>query len=141
MAVMAKEASPQAIRRGTDFDVRAGRLLKAKRLLSGHTLNGVSKKIGLSYCQIQKYELAQNRISIERLCQMGRAIGFDPADFLREVDGRKKQKTALAEVAADAADIKIMRAASQISNPDDKKMLLALARHFAGVEDDEDLVK
>lgn len=49
------------------FNKQLGNLIRAKRLIYGFTLKIMADKIGVSYQQIQKYEIGNNAISSYKL--------------------------------------------------------------------------
>ncbi|MDR3224556.1 MAG: helix-turn-helix domain-containing protein [Holosporales bacterium] len=52
------------------IDTIVGSQLREKRLKRGMTLSDVARKIGVSYQQVQKYELAQSKISASNLYKL-----------------------------------------------------------------------
>lgn len=63
------EKSPQ------DVDRLVGARIRQARILAGISQGDVGKAIGLSFQQVQKYELGSNRVSAGRLDQIARALG------------------------------------------------------------------
>jgi transcriptional regulator with XRE-family HTH domain len=121
---------------GRDFDVRAGHLLRFFRLrrkISREFLAAActERGFGLVPQQIHKYEAGINRMPIERLCQFGEVLDFDPGEFLCTVAERDAQGAEFVGMGIGPMITKLMVTGSRISDPDDMKALLALARHFA----------
>lgn len=66
-------------------DRTTGQIIRDIRKTLGLTQMQLAEKIGLSYQQVQKYEKGIDRVSVERLKQMARALDtpvstFFPAD-------------------------------------------------------------
>ncbi|MEN0654179.1 MULTISPECIES: helix-turn-helix domain-containing protein [Hyphobacterium] len=64
--------NPRAI---TDFDVELGERIRIARKLAGLTQTALADKLGLTFQQIQKYELGRNRIAAGRLVELAEALG------------------------------------------------------------------
>lgn len=62
-------------------DVHVGRKLKELRLMRGKTQTEVAEGLGISFQQVQKYELGRNRVSASKLFEMSRILGVNPAYF------------------------------------------------------------
>ena len=62
-------------------DKTTGQLLKEARKARGLTQMELSEKIGVSYQQVQKYENDVDRISVDRLKQIARAVGVPVSTF------------------------------------------------------------
>lgn len=62
-------------------DVHVGQRLRERRTLMGMTQTAVGNKLGLTFQQIQKYELGTNRIGASRLWQLCGMLDVDPNYF------------------------------------------------------------
>ena len=62
-------------------DVHVGKKLKELRLLRGMTQTEVADGLGISFQQVQKYELGRNRISASKLFEASQILAVDPAVF------------------------------------------------------------
>lgn len=71
-------------------DVYVGNRLRARRRILGMSQIELSKKIGITFQQLQKYENASNRISASRLYDLANALGTDISYFF---DGYASNKT------------------------------------------------
>ena len=58
----------------TEFNKELGRLIRAAREMVGMTQKQVAKKIGVTFQQIQKYEVGDNGMSVYRLYQLSGAL-------------------------------------------------------------------
>lgn len=69
----------------TDYDVELGRMLATMRMRLGLSQKDVANKVGVTFQQIQKYETADNRLSVSRLHQIvTKCFGMGISDFLNE---------------------------------------------------------
>lgn len=75
----------------TEADIFAGNQLKRIRRLSGFTQKQLAQAIGISFQQLQKYEKAINRMTVNRLQQFADALNVPLSSFfqsLNEIDPR-----------------------------------------------------
>ena len=56
--------------------------MRQLRVARGLSQTDVGKRIGISFQQLQKYELAANRISVSRLVQLAAALDVEPGDIV-----------------------------------------------------------
>jgi transcriptional regulator with XRE-family HTH domain len=68
-------------------DVHVGRKLKQIRTLRRFSQTDVAHRLGLSFQQIQKYEIGSNRIAASRLFELAQIFDISPAYFFEGVDG------------------------------------------------------
>jgi len=55
-------------------DRRIGKNIDAARRLAGLSMSGLAKKVGVSHQQVQKYIVAENRVSASRLVTIAEAL-------------------------------------------------------------------
>jgi len=67
-------------------DVHVGKKLKEFRLLRGMTQTEVAEGLGISFQQVQKYELGRNRISASKLFEVSRILAIEPGEFFAGFD-------------------------------------------------------
>ncbi len=63
-----------------------GDAVRARRVAIGVSQNGLAKALGVSFQQVQKYELGQNRIATSRLIHIARALDCKITAFIPEED-------------------------------------------------------
>ncbi len=71
--------------RTQEIDAIIGQKVRSLRKLKGMNQNDFAKLIGITFQQLQKYELATNRISCSRLVIIAEALGVEPAIFYEDV--------------------------------------------------------
>jgi transcriptional regulator with XRE-family HTH domain len=90
--------------------------------MRGQSQNGLADKLGLSFQQVQKYEIGSNRISASRLFGISRVLGVTPNYFFEGLEDTRDGETA-------AVDLKAIRIATMIANIPDKK----IKKHLYGL--------
>jgi len=71
-------------------DVHVGKKLKKIRTLRRLSQTDVANRLGLSFQQIQKYEIGSNRIAASRLFELAQMFDLSPAYFFEGLyDGDK----------------------------------------------------
>lgn len=68
------------------IDVHVGRRLRAARRAAGLTQQDIGQRLGLTFQQIQKYEIAQNRICASRLFLIAEMLGVTVDYFFEGLD-------------------------------------------------------
>ncbi len=69
-----------------DFDIKKelGRIIKKERVRAGLTQMQLADKLGITYQQIQKYEMGKSSVSVERLFQIADALNVNISSLLPE---------------------------------------------------------
>ena len=70
-------------RKATNIDTRIGKRIRSERIKRGMTLKNVGDVIGVTFQQVRKYELGDNRITVCRLYALAESWGMDIGDFLK----------------------------------------------------------
>lgn len=83
------------------IDKLTGEAIRRNRKAVGLSQADLGKAAGVTFQQIQKYELGQNRVSVSRLFQLASTLGVDPAALVTEV-----QRSMFRTEAAPATPIK-----------------------------------
>lgn len=78
--------SPHAV------DVHVGARIRQQRTLLGMSMEKLAEKLGLTYQQVAKYELGQNRVSASRMWQFAQALGVPVASFFEGLQESGKAK-------------------------------------------------
>ena len=81
--------------------------------MRGKTQTEVAEGLGISFQQVQKYELGRNRVSASKLFEMSRILGVNPAYFF---DGLGE------DLAANAVDDESARIAAMVSRIGDNRV-------------------
>ncbi|TDL85180.1 helix-turn-helix domain-containing protein [Meridianimarinicoccus aquatilis] len=67
------------------IDKLTGEAIRRNRKAVGLSQADLGRAAGVTFQQIQKYELGQNRVSVSRLFQLASTLGIDPAVLVTEV--------------------------------------------------------
>lgn len=119
---------------------KIGAALKRMRKAKAMSQANVARLCGLTFQQIQKYEMGLNTPPIYRLIRMADALGFDPVVFLGEIiadfsSGKEAsgQHTALDEMIASRCGAELAMLFTALPQRD-RAALLRLARHLADAD-------
>lgn len=113
----------------TPLDVQLGTKIKRRRLMMRMSQEALAKEIGLTFQQVQKYERGTNRITVNRLADISRALRVPLGYFLDEkLLGESTEKTAIDDRLYNRDVLDVARAYIQIKNPVFKKRLKRLAQ-------------
>src|SRR5262245_55560885 len=73
----------QQARKTDDLDLLIGRRLRERRILLAISQEELARRIGLSFQQLQKYEVGENRISAARLFKLSEILAVPISWFFR----------------------------------------------------------
>lgn len=74
-------------------DVHVGRKLKEIRALKRFSQTDVAQRLGLSFQQVQKYEIGSNRIAASRLFELAQIFEISPAYFFEGLENTTQRET------------------------------------------------
>jgi transcriptional regulator with XRE-family HTH domain len=90
-------AAPIKPRTATDIDLLIGKQLRQLRRRLGVKQAELSRSVGISYPQMQKYEIGENRITVAMLFRICVALNVRPVDFMTllsaDIAARKSRGT------------------------------------------------
>jgi len=109
------------------IDAAVGGQVRMRRILLGMSQDAVSKSLGLTFQQLQKYEHGANRISGSRLYQLSLILHCPVLFFFETVDvGSGPEAAQEAYAAADELPADLMQ----------KRTTVELVRAFYAIEDE-----
>lgn len=114
------------------IDVAVGAQVRLRRILLGLSQEAVSKVIGLTFQQLQKYEHGTNRISGSRLYQLSLILHVPVSYFFETVDVEGGPEAA--QEAYDAVNLHDIE--DMPSDLMKKRKTVELVRAFYAIEDD-----
>ncbi|MCV0427249.1 MAG: helix-turn-helix domain-containing protein [Roseibium sp.] len=79
-----------AKKKADDVDVYVGKRIRARRINLGETQEGLGRKLGVSFQQIQKYERGANRVSASRLLTFAKVLSVPVTFFYEGAPGTEK---------------------------------------------------
>jgi transcriptional regulator with XRE-family HTH domain len=118
---------------GRDADV--GCRIRAQRLVRHLSLTELANKLGVSFQQVQKYEKGLNRVGAGRLARIADVLNLPVSFFFggdhtpSEADERVNPGLNFLET---AGAVRLVRAYSQIEDPQIRRALVDLAEEIAG---------
>ncbi|MCB1328388.1 MAG: helix-turn-helix transcriptional regulator [Maritimibacter sp.] len=71
-------------------DSHVGNRIRARRAEIGKSQQRLAEEVGLTFQQIQKYELGQNRVAAPKLWAISNALGVRVDYFFEGLDARKQ---------------------------------------------------
>jgi transcriptional regulator with XRE-family HTH domain len=80
----------QQARKTDDLDLLIGRRLRERRILLAISQEELARRIGLSFQQLQKYEVGENRISAARLFKLSEMLAVPISWFFRPATGSRR---------------------------------------------------
>jgi len=111
------------------IDLVVGDKLRRARKLAGKTQSDLADVLGISFQQVQKYELGRNRISAGKLYETSQWLGL-PISFFFEVDETKPHMSGVApEVIAFAQSFE------RVECPELRKKIGALMAEIVSSQD------
>lgn len=118
-----------------DVETHIGQQLKMLRISNKMSQKALAEKLGITYQQVQKYEMGMNRISVARVWQFCKIFSVTP-DFLFENvlnldDKNAKAGELIPNVVATSQDIKLMLAFKKIENGDERNLIIKMCQAFA----------
>jgi transcriptional regulator with XRE-family HTH domain len=72
------------------IDIHVGKRIRTRRLLRGMTQATLASHLGLSFQQLQKYEIGANRVSASRLSEIADILHVPIAYFFGELDENER---------------------------------------------------
>lgn len=118
-----------------EVETHIGQQLKMLRISNKMSQKALAEKLGITYQQVQKYEMGMNRISVARVWQFCKIFSVTP-DYLFENlldldDKNAKAGELIPNVMATSQDIKLMLAFKKIENGDERNLVIKMCQAFA----------
>ena len=79
------------------IDVHVGKMIRARRRAIGVSQHELAPVIGVTFQQVQKYELGSNRVSASRLFAIAQALGVPVASFFADLEEAGANPSVLSE--------------------------------------------
>lgn len=67
------------------IDIHVGKLIRRRRWMIGMTQQQLADKVGVTFQQVQKYEIGMNRVSASRIFDIAMALDAPVSFFFDEV--------------------------------------------------------
>ncbi len=118
-------------------DVHVGQRIRTRRLSAGLSQTALADGLGITFQQVQKYELGANRVGAGRLSAIARRLGVDISFFYEGAPGAgaKQDDAALPDFATELITsrqgVELARAFTAIKSERGRSAILVLARALA----------
>jgi len=112
----------------TSLDKEIGRRLRQARLAENLTQDGLAKKLGISFQQVQKYENGSNRVSASRLFSVAKVLNLPIIYFYDEIEGPGSAVATAEDSALPDRVIRVARVLSEIPDGAIKDQLFQLVK-------------
>jgi transcriptional regulator with XRE-family HTH domain len=116
-------------RRPNAVDVAVGRNLRLWRLARGLSQSQLAKRLGVTFQQVQKYEVGGNRVPTGRLVKVAAILGVPIAALF---EGTDEPTESLSALISDSRSFRLAHAFAAIKSNKFRESLVALVEKLAG---------
>ncbi len=127
-------------RRTTPVDRRIGARVRLRRQSLGMSQTELSRKIGVTFQQLQKYETGANRIGASRLASIADALGVPITFFFEELKAAGEpagENDAVMIALRDRMTVELVKAFAALPSPILRRRILDFVRTASGSETPE----
>jgi transcriptional regulator with XRE-family HTH domain len=125
--------SPRDSKRPSQLDVVIGRNVRLWRMARELSQAQLANQVGITFQQLQKYEVGANRISTGRLLKLARILGVDISRLLEGTDVTDREKLRKLALFEDARSYRLACAFNAISNEHLRLRITELVEQIAAV--------
>lgn len=138
--VTAKKKSRRGVsplRKANEIDAMVGKRLRLRRVMLGISQDELARRLGLTFQQVQKYELGTNRISASRLYQLAEILDTTVAWFFdnlgaSDMPDHNEAPEAVPDAFSRRETLELVRTYYEIGDPAMRRQLYRMARLLAG---------
>jgi transcriptional regulator with XRE-family HTH domain len=112
------------------IDVAVGRNVRIWRMAKGMTQEALANRVGVTFQQLQKYEIGGNRIPTGRLVKISGILGIPISALFEGTNGAEPPRSLLALI-ADGRSFRLARAFAAIENSAMRLSLVSLVETIA----------
>jgi len=116
------------------IDIHVGKLIRARRRAIGVSQHDLAPLIGVTFQQVQKYEIGSNRVSASKLFAIAQALGVPVATFFADLEEAGADPSVLSEFGdflTFNGSTELVKAYRHLST-DQRRVLVDLAQVMAG---------
>ena len=123
------------------IDVHVGSRVRLRRMLVGMSQEKLGDMLGLTFQQVQKYEMGANRIGASRLYQISQILGVPVQFFFDDMPGGNDGNGPgfsegdgapyVMDFVSSSEGLQLNRAFSKIEKPEVRKKLLELVKSLS----------
>lgn len=117
-------------------DQRLGESLRRIRIKRGVSQTEIAESVGVTFQQIQKYEIGANRLSVSRLIDLAKYLNVSAADFILSFEKAERKKLDTIEEAFKISrpGRKLLDTFEGIKDSRLQKSLLLIAESFSEID-------
>jgi transcriptional regulator with XRE-family HTH domain len=113
-------------------DIVIGRNVRARRLERGMSQSALARALGLTFQQVQRYELGINRIGGGRLARIAELFGVPVAALFDGAEaGAQPRHASLVRLIADKEPLRLVQAFARVEDRRARTLIIALTELFA----------
>lgn len=113
-------------------DRQVGQRVRAYRLARSMSQTELGQKVGVTFQQIQKYEMGTNRIGSSRLKRVATVLGVSIGALFAEGEDEQSRHDPLSDILAQPHAVRLLKAFGAITND---KLRLSLVHLAEGLEE------
>lgn len=117
-------------KRASWIDVAVGRNVRVWRMAKGMTQEQLANRVGVTFQQLQKYEIGGNRIPTGRLVKLSGILGIPISALFEGTNGAEPPRSLLALI-SDGRSFRLARAFAAIENSAMRLSLVNLVEKMA----------
>jgi transcriptional regulator with XRE-family HTH domain len=117
-------------RRPDAVDVAVGRNLRLWRIARGLSQSELAKRVGVTFQQVQKYEIGSNRVSTGRLVKAAAILGIPIGGLFH---GTAEPSESLSALISDSRSYRLAQAFAAIRSNKFRESLVALVEKLAAL--------
>ena len=122
-----------------EMDRHVGARIRSRRMMLAMSQEQLSRAIGLTFQQVQKYEKGANRVGASRLAQLAEALNVPIAWFF-EGEGAPRQQgdgseNMIDKFVATSEGVALVRAFVQVKDAHTRRAVVELVERIAGRSD------
>jgi transcriptional regulator with XRE-family HTH domain len=130
--------------RGTFTDQHVGHRIRMRRLTLDMTQSELGREVGVTFQQIQKYELGKIRVGASRLQQIAKVLGVPIGFFFEGImaedtqpapDGAQANYNEIVQLMATREGLSLAKNFMRIKRAELRRGIIALAEELASEED------
>ena len=118
-------------KRANWVDLAVGRNVRVWRMVKGMTQEQLADRVGVTFQQLQKYEIGGNRIPTGRLVKLSGILGVPISALFEGTNGAEPPQSLLALI-SDSRSFRLARAFASIENSAMRLSLVSLVETIAG---------
>ena len=123
-------AAEKPTRSPSSIDIAVGRNVRIWRMTRGMSQAELASRLGVTFQQVQKYEVGGNRIGTGRLVKVAAILGVPVATLFQGVEGMQHAASLLALI-ADPRSFRLARAFSEIEDGAERLSIVKLVEKIA----------